>query len=364
MTGKGVQMNPVARTLIEFVRIDSESGQEEEFILHLAELLASVLGARCERDAFGNLIGRLDPVRSSRRDPILFCVHADTVSPGRGIQPVVADGVVRSSGTTVLGSDDKAGIAELFHALQRAHRRPPVEILVTREEEVGLRGAKNADLTRIHARTAYVIDGADLDTVVVGGPSLISLDIAVHGRAAHAGMRPEEGVSALQVAAIAMASLPLGRVDPETTCNVGRLRGGTARNAIPAFAEIEAECRSLDHERCVALGATIEQAFRNAADRLGASVEVTRELCYQASRVPGTSKVVRVAVAALCQAGLTPKLKAITGGTDALILANRGLEAVVLGMGNHGSHTTEEHITVDALETGTSIIAGLLEMLA
>jgi tripeptide aminopeptidase len=357
-------VSSVADLLMELVQIDSESGEEESFILHLQDLLKRRLQASCERDGFGNLIARISAHDSVHTQPILFGVHADTVSPGRGIRPVLEDGVIRSSGQTILGSDNKAGIAELITALGRAKRRPPIEILVTREEEVGLRGAKNADLSKLSARMGFVIDGADLDKIIVGGPSVIVLDVTIHGRAAHAGMRPEEGVSALQAAAMGIASLPWGRIDSVTTCNVGTLHGGTARNAIPTTAELQIECRSMEHARCVALADSIEKAFRDAAHTLGATVVVSQELAYRASRISDSSAVARAAAAALVATGIAPRIETITGGTDALILTSRGIESVVLGTGNRKSHTTDEHIAVNSLEQATLSLTALIELLA
>jgi len=354
----------IVSLLMSMVRIDSESGREEEFIRYLKTLLEKAFNAECERDSFGNLVVRVPPLNSKRKIPVLFGVHADTVSPGRDIKPYLEDGVIRSRGDTILGSDDKAGIAELICALQQARRRPPVEILVTREEEVGLKGSKNADLTKLRARFGFVIDGSDLDTIVIGGPSHIMMDVAVQGRSAHAGMRPEQGISALEVVARAMTSLCLGRVDDESTCNVGTLRGGTARNAVPEMAFLEAECRSLNHEKCEGLARQMRSAFESAARYAGASVQISQELCYRASSLHESHDLVQYALAAVRSVGLVPKVASITGGTDALILTDRGIDAVVVGMGNNGAHTTEEHITTNSLKKGKAIVGHLLDSLA
>ena len=180
-------MKSVVDLFCEMVRVDSESGNESRFVQYASELLDRELGAACELDGYGNLFAHVD-ASDSDAGPVALCAHADTVKPGIGIEPVVEEGVVRSAGETILAADDKAGLAEIIEAIRTAERHPPVDVVVTLGEEVGLLGARNLDLAKLRAKMAFVIDGEFLHDVVIGGPSHVILDITVVGRAAHAGM--------------------------------------------------------------------------------------------------------------------------------------------------------------------------------
>lgn len=348
----------------EMVRIDSESGDEEAFIEYVRALLERDLGADCRLDGYGNLIARVAAKGSERGEPILLAAHGDTVKPGKGIEPVVRDGVVRSVGETILGADDKAGVAAVLEAVRTAPRRPPVEIVITREEEVGLVGAKHLDLSLVSAKAGFIIDGEDPDVIVIGGPSHVSLDVTITGKAAHAGVEPEKGISAIRAAALAITNQPTGRIDEETTANIGTIHGGLIRNGVPERVTIQAECRSLNHDKCMRQAETMRRAFEDAAASFGAKADVKVTLEYEASRVPEGSPAVQLAKRAIAAVGLEPKTQVITGGTDALILASRGLDAVVLGYGGQAAHTTDESITVDALEQSVAVLRHLLEAAA
>jgi len=345
------------------VRVDSESGNEAAFVQYARELLERELGASCELDDYGNLIARVDG-KDSTAPTVALCAHADTVKPGVGIEPIVEGGIVRSAGETILAADDKAGLAEIVEAVRTATRRPPVDVVLTLGEEVGLLGARNLDLSKLRAKTAFVIDGEFLQDVVVGGPTHILLDVTVVGRAAHAGMEPEKGISAIRVAAAAIARMPEGRIDEETTANVGIIEGGMIRNGVPERCTAKAECRSLSHEKALAQARAMREAFESAAQEAGATVEVDETIAYRAQTVDEGAPVVQTALAAVRSVGIEPVAKTITGGTDALILSNRGIDAVVLGTGVRDAHATTEHVSVSDLETAAAILRNLLETLA
>ncbi|MDD5646243.1 MAG: M20/M25/M40 family metallo-hydrolase [Candidatus Bipolaricaulis sp.] len=347
----------------DLVRIDSESGEEAEFLRYLADTLGREFGATCEFDDAGNLIARVE-ASGSTADPVVLSAHADTVKPGRGIEPIVEDGVIRSAGPTILAADDKAGIAQIVEAIRTARRRPPVEIVVTVGEEVGLRGARQLDLGRIRSRRAFVIDGEHTNEIVIGGPTHVNFDITITGKAAHAGMEPEKGISAIRVAAAAILAMPEGRIDFETTANVGVIEGGLIRNGVPESVKIKAECRSLTHEKALAQARAMREAFENAARDAGATVEIAEEIEYEAMSVPEDGELVRAAKNAIRAAGLEPIAKRVTGGTDALVFANRGLDAVVLGYGGKKAHSKDEHIEVATLRQGAEVLRHLLESLA
>jgi len=356
-------MKSVVELFCGMVRVDSESGNESRFVRYAAELLETELGASCELDAYGNLIARVDGVDSSA-DPIALCAHADTVKPGIGIEPVVENGTIRSAGDTILGADDKAGLAEIIEAIRTAGCRPPVEVILTLGEEVGLLGAQHLDLDKVRSKMAFVIDGEFLHEIVIGGPTHVGMDITVIGKAAHAGMRPEKGISAIRVAAAAIARMPEGRIDSETTANVGTIEGGLVRNGVPERCTLKAECRSLNHGKAISQAKAMREAFETAAAEADARVEIAETLAYRAHAINRDAPVVRAAVTAVQLLGLEPDVKLITGGTDALVLCNRGIDAVVLGTGGEDAHATSESITVDQLERGGLLLRNLLESLA
>ena len=356
-------MKPLIDLFCDLVRVDSESGNESPFVEFAADLLKRELGATCELDAYGNLIARVE-AKGSEGAPVVLCAHADTVKPGVGIEPVVEDGVVRSAGETILAADDKAGLAEIIEAIRTAERHPPIDVVLTLGEEVGLLGARNLDLDRVRAKIAFVIDGEHLHDVVIGGPTHILLDVTIIGRAAHAGMEPEKGISAIRVASVAIANMPEGRIDEETTANVGVVEGGLVRNGVPEKCSLKAECRSLDHDKALAQARAMREAFEQAASEAGAQAEIDETIAYEARAINESAPVAQAALAAVRSVGFEPEAKTITGGTDALILCNRGVDAVVLGTGVRDAHATSEHIAVSDLEKASAILRNLIESLA
>jgi tripeptide aminopeptidase len=348
-------ISEVAKLFMELVRIDSESGEEERFIKYLKGLFERELGAECELDSYGNLIAKI-PGRGSEAKPLLLAAHADTVKPGKGIEPLVEDGIIRSKGETVLGADDKAGIAEIIAAVKSAERHPPLEIVITRSEEIGLLGAKSLDYSIIEARRGFVLDSDKLEVAIIGGPSHFSIDVEITGKAAHAGMEPEKGISAIRTAALAIAKMPEGRIDGETTANVGIIRGGEIRNGIPEKAYIQAECRSLDHEKAVRQAELMKRAFEEVAKEMGAQVNIKLDLEYKASQISEDAPTVELAKRAIAAIGLQPEAKVITGGTDASVFNAHGIETVVLGVGVKGEHSKEEQIAVADMERAVELL--------
>jgi len=347
----------------EMVRIDSESGNEAAMIAYLADYLTRELGARCTVDAYGNLVAKWPGKRSSAA-PILLACHADTVKPGRGIDPWVDGGIVRSRGNTILGADDKAGIAEVIEAIRTAPAHPPLEFAGSRQEEVGLLGVKNLDYSLVSAREGYLLDGDTLDTVVIGGPTYVAIDVTVTGRAAHAGMEPEKGISAIQAAARAIAALPLGRLDPRTTANVGIISGGIVRNGVPAETTFAAECRSLDDDRALELAEEMPGTIRREVEAAGAAAEIVTDVKCHAVGIPESSPVVQICLEAIRAVGLHPRTTYITGFTDASVYNNRGIQTAVIGIGAINEHSTDEHIPVAAMDRAVRILHRIFELKA
>lgn len=348
----------------QMVQLDSESGEEKRFITFVADLVADGLGGSASLDKFGNLVCRVPARGSASNKSVLLAAHADTVCPGKGIVPRVSKGVVASSGPTVLGADDKAGILEILVALAQAARRPQVEVLITREEELGLRGSRHLERGSLTAKIGFVVDLQALDKIVVGGPRHYFLDVIVTGRGAHAGVSPEKGVSAIKTAALAIARLPDGRVDAETTCNIGIIQGGVARNVVPDSVRIVGECRSLLDRKADELVAMIETRFREAGSATGATVQVVSDMQYPAYHIPEEALPVRVACRALESSGIVPRVVSSTGATDAVFLNAQGIQTVAIGFGGRNAHTTEETIALADMATAVTTIRRILEELA
>jgi len=347
----------------QMVKIDSESGNEKPFLDYLVELFRNELGAFCVFNSFGNLIARVPAKNCSGKPTILFGCHGDTVKPGKGIEPVIIDDIIRSKGDTILGADDKAGITELYEAILTADHHPELEIVITREEETGLMGARNLDIAEMKARMGFVLDGDKINSIVIGGPSHMIIDVEIKGKAAHAGMEPEKGISAIRAASHAISIIKEGWVDIETTCNVGIIEGGRIRNGVPEKASIKAECRSLNHDTCIAYSNTVKEAFEVSARAIGAVADVKLDLAYKSVRISDDSSVLIAARKAFEKTGLTPETRIVCGGTDASILNGKGIPSVVLGIGCRAEHSNEEHIYITEMETMVKVLHNLFEVL-
>ena len=351
------------KQFMDMVKIDSESGNEVEFIDYLlAEFVG--LGADARKDDYGNLLAKFPAKNSVGKDPILLSCHADTVKPGQGIQPKLVKGVIRSAGDTILGADDKAGIAEMLEALRVAKVRPPLEVAISRQEEVGLHGVKNLDYRLLHARRGFLLDNDTHDTIVIGGPSYFAIDVEVKGRSAHAGMEPEKGINAIAAAAKAIAALQLGRLDHETTANVGVIQGGIIRNGVPANASFLAECRSLKHKKAQALAKEMERIIKREVTRAGAKAVIKIDNLCKAVEIAPDAWTVVTAQKALKTVGIKAKTTFITGFTDASIYNNHGIEMAVVGIGARNEHSTEEHIHVADMEKALAMLIEILRLSA
>lgn len=347
----------------EMVKIDSESGNEAAFIEYLHKTF-SALGADCTKDSYGNLIAKLPAKNCAGKEPILLSCHADTVKPGVGIEPVLENGIITSKGNTILGADDKAGIAELIEAIQIAETYPPLEIAITRQEEVGLLGVKNLDFSLLSAKKGFLLDNDTLDTIVIGGPSYYTMDVEITGKAAHAGMEPEKGINAIQAASNAIAKLKLGRLDKETTANVGIINGGMIRNGVPEKVTFAAECRSLTHSKAAELADEMEKIIVDEVSAYGAKVEVhTANLCI-AVDIPEDAETVETSKKALQTVGINAQTTFITGFTDASIYNNKGIEMAVVGIGAKNEHSIEEEISVSDMEKALKMVVEIFRLSA
>ncbi len=348
---------------LEMVKIDSESGNEANFIAYIEKELSS-LGAETHIDNYGNLLARFPSLNADKEESILLSCHADTVKPGIGIEPVIKDGIIRSKGNTILGADDKAGIAEMLEALRIAEKRPVVEIAITRQEEVGLIGVNKLEFNWLTAKKGYLLDNDTLDTIVIGGPSYYTLDVEVKGKSAHAGMEPEKGINAVFAASRAISALSLGRLDEETTANVGVIKGGIIRNGVPDETSFLAECRSLTHEKAAKLAKQMEDIIHHEVTSVGASVKIKVENPFKAVEISPNAETVKISQKALKKAGIDATTTFITGFTDASVYNNRGIEVAVVGIGAKLEHSPDEHIYISDMEKALTMIVEILKISA
>lgn len=352
------------QTFLDLVRIDSPSGEEAAIAAELEQRFRE-LGLTAERDEMNNVVAKLP----GRGDPLMLAAHMDTVMPGRGVKPVVKDGVVYSDGTTILGADDKSGIAVILELLQTVLERqlphPPLEVVVTVQEETGLIGAQALDLGRLQAKMGVSFDaGVVPGTIVVAAPTHNIITAVVHGKAAHSGTRPEKGINAVLVAAQALVQMPLGRIDEETTANIGQIQGGRARNIVPDRVELRGEARSHQLEKLEQQTAKMVSALEDAASRHGATVDVEVSRAYQGYTLTEADAVVGRLIDACRAVGVEPHLVPSGGGSDANVYNAHGIQVANLSTGMAEGHSTEEHIAVADMVACAEIVLGLMETLA
>jgi tripeptide aminopeptidase len=314
--------------------------------------------------SMGNVYVRLEP--TAEGEPLLFCAHLDTVPPTAAIEPVVEDGVVRNAAGTILGADNKAAVAAMLEGVRRllVEGRPHagIELLFTPKEEVGLIGAYAFDHTRLHARVGYVYDqAAPIGVVILGAPYSQSLEVTFHGRAAHSGMHPDDGRSAIAAAARAISEMRLGRVDEESTANVGTITGGTATNIVPEWCTFDAEARSHDERKLADLIQEMQDAITFAAGVAECDVETKARKSYRGYRFAKSDRAVALAAQALERSGHRVIYELSGGAADANVFNERGLECVNLANGMTDIHTPAEHITVADLEAMVDVTLALVE---
>jgi tripeptide aminopeptidase len=372
------QLNaPFVDLFLELCALPSPSGKERAVTDRVAAYLTDLglewdeddAGARLEGDT-GNVYCRVPPANGANGTPIFLCAHTDTVPPEAAIEPVVGeDGVIRNAAGTILGSDNKAAVVVMLEAVRRVldegREHAGIELLFTPQEEVSLRGADAFDPTRLVATTGYVYDqGAPIGEIVLGSPHARLLDFRFHGTAAHAGMHPEDGRSAIAAASRAIAHFRLGRVDEETSANVGVITGGTARNVVPERCSFTAEVRSHDERKAVALAREMVESAAFAASLVDCEVESEVRPSFPGYRFRESDPAVRLAATALERVGYTPSYALSGGGADANVFNARGLQCVNLANGMTDIHTPDERIAVADLEGMVDVTLALIDAAA
>jgi tripeptide aminopeptidase len=317
-------------------------------------------------DEAGNIICRIPATAGEHGTPIMFCAHIDTVEPTAPIEPVVAGGVVTNARATILGGDNKAAVASMLEGIRRvvAENRPHagIELILSVQEEIGLVGVKAVDCSQLAARVAYVYDhAAAIGGLVTACPSQYSIDATFLGRAAHAGIAPQEGRNAIAAAAHALAEMRFGRLDDETTANVGTISGGLARNVVADRCDVRLEVRSRDHERALKESQAMLDALAHAANAAECELETAVALEYRAYKLRRTDPVVQIAWAALEGRGFTPAQQATGGGADSHLFNERGIPCVNIANGMELIHTAEERIAVADVEMMADVTLALVE---
>jgi tripeptide aminopeptidase len=339
--------------------VASPSGSEREMADHVMAELRDI-GLEAQEDASGpetgsdagNLLARIDGPPGTRT--ILLCAHLDTVPLDAPIEVVERDGVFSNANPAVLGADNKAAVAVILAVARRlAGGGSPVgvELLFTTCEELALRGAKAFDQSQLRAECGFVFDHATpIGELIVAAPTYYRLEARLHGKAAHAGIRPEEGHNAIAAAARALARIDFGRLDDETTANVGRIEGGTAANVVAERCTVELEARSLDHERAGTVVAGMVDAFTEAATDLECDLETVLEELFRGYRMTRTAEPMRLAAAALEACGIDPLYVTTGGGSDANAFNAAGLPCVNIANGTERNHQPDERVSRRALE--------------
>lgn len=365
-----IQNERLLHTFLDYVRIDSESTREGAMAARIATDLKAIgcqiyvddSGPRTGSET-GNLYCTLPGTMPG--EPLLLSAHMDTVTPGNGVDPVVENGIIRSRGDTVLGGDDKSGVAAIVEAMRTVVEQglphPTIEAVFTVAEEIGLQGSLHLDYDRITARRAAVLDSSGpAGTIVISAPGQYKLSATVLGRRAHAGVAPEEGISAVQVLCDAVSRMKLLRIDQETTANIGTISATSATNIVPDRARLEAEARSRSDEKLEAQVRHMMDCLQTACDRFGASLEGGPTKIYSAYAFSPDDPFVADVAAACRRAGLEPRLTASGGGSDANHMNANGIQALVLGTGMHKVHTTSEELAVRDLEETAALVLALI----
>ncbi|MBU5594821.1 M20/M25/M40 family metallo-hydrolase [Amphibacillus sp. MSJ-3] len=358
------------QNFLELVQIDSETGEESQISQALKTIFTDLGVDVVEDDSqsktgfgSGNLICTL-PANTHAKS-IYFTSHMDTVVPGKGVVPKIQGDYITSDGTTILGADDKAGLAaiiETIHCLnenQLPHGQ--IQFVITVGEESGLVGAKALDASLLDAEFGYALDSdGPVGDIIIAAPTQVKFLAKVKGKTAHAGVAPEKGVSAITIAAKAIAQMPLGRIDHETTANIGRFEGGQKTNIVCDYVEILAEARSLSSEKVDCQVKKMKQAFVDVAKELGGDVDIETKVMYSGFKRSSNDEVVQLAQKAIQAIGRVSELKQSGGGSDANIISNYGIPTVNLAVGYEDIHTTKERMPVSELIKLTELVLEII----
>lgn len=353
----------------KLVAINGPSFQEKEVAEYLVEELRK-LNFEIIVDESGKNLGDTGNVigyRDGVGDPILLAAHMDTVEPTEGIVIKDEGGKIYTDGNTILGADDRAGVLAIVEGIKLADKEglktKPIEVVFTIAEETGLNGAKGLDVKIIKSKKAFVLDsGGDVGTVIYKAPSEIDFKAQILGKAAHSGVNPEDGISAIKIAGHIIAELPIGRIDEETTANIGIINGGKSTNVVCPLVEMKGEIRSHTFDKAQKIHDQFKDTFEKRAKEFGGEIKWHSEVVYKNFEIKEDSEIMKTLKNAFSKVGVTMERKPRGGGSDANILNNKGITTVNLGVGMEKGHSKDEFITHENLEKSVLLVKALVEL--
>jgi tripeptide aminopeptidase len=374
-----INRDRLAESFMSLTSIDSVSRQEAKISDEIRRILAPFAneiiidnaGEKAGSDT-GNLIAKIEG--NKKVPPLMLNAHMDTVEPGVGVKPQYNNGVFTSDGTTILGADDKSAIAIIIETLHVLHENKiphgPLEIVITICEEIGLLGAKNLDFNLLSAKYGFALDTADTECIVTRAPAANRFEIRVHGKDAHAGADPENGINAILLASQAIARLTLGRIDSETTCNIGVIEARGATNIVPNLVRVKGEVRSHDEAKLENVTRNIVDTFENVASdyrKEFATGELPRmdidiENEFNSTFIPDDHPVVLLAQQAADNLGRQMKTKKTGGGSDANVFFGKGIFTGVIGTGMKDIHSVRESIRIDDMEKTVQLLLEIIRL--
>lgn len=366
-----ISQERLIQEFMELVRVDSETGNERQIADVLIEKFSALGLTAIEDDSrertghgAGNLFVTWPAEEGTAAPKLLFTCHMDTVVPGKNIQPSLGeDGWITSDGSTILGSDDKAGLAALFEAIRVIQEQKlahgQIQFVVTAGEESGLLGARNMDPSHLDAEFGFALDSnGEVGAIAVAAPAQAKVTMQIFGKSAHAGVNPEDGISAIQVASKAISAMKLGRIDNETTANIGKFAGGGPTNVVCDHVQLDAEARSIVQEKVELQIASMREALETTAREYGAESEFRSEIIYPAFSFNEHDPVVQLAERAITSMGLTPRRFPSGGGSDANVFNGLKVPTVNLAVGYENIHTTKERIKAgDIVKVAELVVA-------
>lgn len=361
----------LVETFIELAEIDSVSGNEGEIQDYLHKLLSSIDMNVIEdnsKEATGlggnNIIATYHG--KTKQQPLFFCCHTDTVTPGTGIKVIEKEGILYSKGETILAADDKAGIAILIEAMRRIKEEEietgSIEFIFCPGEEIGLIGASALDMGLIESDYGYVLDSAfEVGRVTIASPTLFMYDITIHGKAAHAGLEPEKGVSCISILTEALKYIPMGRLDDKTTTNIGVIQGGEATNIVMDKLLVKGEVRAIEPEVANRLISEIKTAFEEAAMKFNGSVDISVKKMATGFYIDDNEPVMQLFNKGANDLGYKVIREMSGGGSDANIFNLAGKPCINFSIGYDKIHTTDEFVIIDEMEKAVNLVISLLK---
>lgn len=363
----------IAKTFLELVEIDGKSGNESRVADYIQKYLSKI-GIKSERDSAGetfggnsgNVIANIESSDKEIKDTILLSCHMDTIEPTKGIKTILSNGVIKTDGTTILGADNRAGVAAILEAvttiIQNKIEHPNLKIVFSVAEEIGMFGSKNIDVKSLNEVCGFVFDSsADPGKVILKAPASYKIKIIIYGKAAHAAVKPEKGISAVKIAGNAIAKVEIGKFDDDTLFNIGTIKGGKAVNIVPDLVEIEAECRGFDNEKTQNRINLIKKTFEDEAVLLGGKIDFQVNQKYGLLDVSENSLPVIICHKAIKEAGLEPVNIRYSGGSDANVYNSKGLPTVNIGMGFQNVHSPQENIKLANLIKDVEIAINIIK---